>query len=186
VGILPGPGLSPEGDCPYSDGPCIDDYLAFPETAAAWAAPLTDDEFDNIYANMMSGMMPLVEGPMSEDELREALPRAMRVEFLTDGVAERELLVSEGDPVPVAQAYPTAFLTVPATATIFQLEDPFVGAFRGVLVKPEGEGPFPLFVGIHGHTEEQDVWVAGREAGRLVEAGYAFLAPTMRVNNADE
>jgi len=171
--------LAAGDECPFGEGPCIDDYLAFPELAAEWTDPLTDLEFEDYIHEMRAGIMPLFEGPLSSDELRIAVLAGARIDFLVDGIESRELRVSDGDQDYLAET------DQPSVIRNFQLEDPWVGRFWGIVAHPEGPGPFPTVIGIHGHTEDATEWMISRGGVDLVNRGYAVIYPTMRVNDGD-
>ena len=176
--------LMPDNQCPFGDGPCDEDYLAFPDVAADWAAPLTEFELEDVLAQMQAGSLALSSGPFDAAGLKTAVIEGMRTGFLLDGLHARELRVQESDPLPLAQFEPASWAGVPAIGWEFQLEDPYVGRLRGIAARPEGEGPFGVVVAIHGHHESAEVWLAGRQAAVLLDAGYAIVAPTLRVNDA--
>ena len=176
--------LIADDQCPFGDGPCAEDYLAFPDVAADWAAPLTESELEDILAQMQAGSLALSTGPFDAAGLRTAVIEGMRTGFLLDGLHDRELRVQESVPLPLAQFEPASWAGVPAIGWEFQLEDPYIGRLRGIAARPEGDGPFGVVVAIHGHHESAEVWLAGRQAAILLDAGYAIVAPTLRVNDA--
>jgi len=170
--------LAEEDECPFGEGPCIDDYLAFRDLAAEWSAPLSDQEFEDVIYEMSVGLIPLADGPLSEEELRAAVLQGARIDFLVDGMDTRELRVSE------AEAESLFGTDEPSVIRTFQLDDPWVGRLWGIVAHPAGPGPFPTVIGIHGHTEDATEWMRSRGGFDLVNRGYAVIFPTMRGNDA--
>ena len=142
--------LAASDECPLGNTPCMDDYLAFPDRAAQWANPLSTDEYDDLLHQMRSSTMPLVDEELDDEELRTAVLQGAGIDGLSAGISSRELRVSHGEYEAVDGASGNAVIR------IFQLEDPFVGRFWGLVAHPDGQGPFPTVVGIHGHTK--DAW----------------------------
>jgi hypothetical protein len=129
---------------------------------------------------MGAGLVPLAEGLLSEEELRAAVLTGARIDFLVDGMETRGLRVSE------AEGDSLEGTNEPAAVRTFQLDAPWVGRLWGILAHPEGPGPFPTVVGIHGHTEDATEWMLNRGGFDLVNRGYAVIFPTMRANRADD
>jgi hypothetical protein len=172
--------LAASNECPLGNTPCMDDYLAFPDRAAQWANPLSTDEYDDLLHQMRSSTMPLVDEELDDEELRTAILEGAGIAGLTAELSGRELRVSHGE-------YETVNGTTgDAVLRIFQFEDPFVGRVWGLLAHPDGPGPFPTVVGIHGHTEDAWEWMLSRGGVDLVDGGYAVIFPTMRVNQGDQ
>ena len=171
--------ISAPDECPLGDTPCMDDYLAFPDRAAQWSNPLSDDEYDEIIHQMRSGTMPLVDEELDMEGLRTAILEGAAIDHLTAEISNRELRVSHGEYEAVDGASGDSILR------IFQLEDPFVGRLWGLIAHPDGPGPFPTVIGIHGHTEDAWEWMLSRGGVDLVDGGYAVIFPTMRVNRGD-
>jgi len=172
--------LSAVDECPLGNTPCINDYLEFPDRAAQWGSPLSDEEYDDILYEMRSATMPLANEELDAEELRAAILQGAGIDGLSAGISSRELRVSHGEYEAVVGASGDAVIR------IFQLEDPFVGRFWGLVAHPDGPGPFPTVVGIHGHTEDAWEWMISRGGVDLVDGGYAVIFPTMRVNRGDQ
>jgi hypothetical protein len=170
--------LAGDDECPFGAGPCTDEYLAFPGLAAQWSNPLSDQDFEDVIYGMDSGTLELVEGPLTAEDFRAAVLRGARIDFLTDTMDSTELRVSEAEDEFM---YGT---DEPAVIRYFQLDDPWVGRLWGIVAHPEGAGPFPTVIGIHGHTEDAEEWMISRGGFDLVNRGYAVIFPTMRANES--
>ena len=68
--------------------------------------------------------------------------------YLTDGLADRELLVAERANTPYG--------AIQELSLVF--EDPLVGVFEGLLQIPEGQGPWPSVVAIPGRAQLASDW----------------------------
>lgn len=110
----------------------------------------------------------------SEADLAEVLPERMRMEFLVDGLDERNLTVApgEGSGEGGARRLDLAF------------DDPWVGRFEVLLLLPPGAGPFPAVVTHPGHFEAAADHVALHYGADFPAAGIALAVVTPRVNDS--
>ena len=168
---------SPEGVCPFSDGPCASEYYALPALAPAGTlSPIIQDTLETQFVQVRSGDYPIVWDELSNEQLAEAILDRSRIGWLVDGIETRSMRVSE----VVRSDEPGA------RARQWQIEDPYVGRLRGVTLLPDGKGPFPAIVAAHGHTETEWDWINEHGGWELVERGFAVIVPTLRVNEADQ
>ena len=171
--------LANEDECPLGNTPCMDDYLAFPERAAPWSDPLLDDEYQDLIDRMRSATLPLHDEHLGAGDLRAAVLNGAGIGGLSAAMSGRALRVSHGDYGEVDGTQTGAIWR------LFQLDDPYVGRLWGLIAHPDSSGPFATVIGIHGHTEDAHEWMLSRGGVDLVDAGYAVIFPTMRVNRAD-
>ena len=60
------------------------------------------------------------------------------------------------------------------------VHDPVLGAFRGVLLLPEGDGPHPAILGLLGHQQPPEQFLDEHGGQALFRAGYAVFVPVLR------
>ncbi|MBM4372196.1 MAG: hypothetical protein FJ098_11110, partial [Deltaproteobacteria bacterium] len=60
-------------------------------------------------------------------------------------------------------------------------EDPWVGVFEGILLLPEGTGPFPTILALHGHNDSAAVFRDDYHGSEYPGRGYGILMLTLRV-----
>jgi len=63
--------------------------------------------------------------------------------------------------------------------------DPYVGAFEGILLLPEGPGPFPAVLALHGHGDRAEVYRDLHHGRDYPAHGIALLMLTLRGMNLD-
>lgn len=162
--------------CPFGDGLCDADYLALPELQPGGAPEVMDEHaFQQLMDDHFSQRVPIRSALTTGEELRREILEGARIDWILDGFEERPLEVS----------YLSVDDTPGARRRQWQLDDPLVGRFRGTTLLPDGDGPFPAVLVFHGHTQTGREWIEEYDGQRLVEQGFAVLAPTFRVNDAD-
>lgn len=157
---------------PMSD--CRDDYMEFPQRAAEFADPVSEEDLqawiDESFAE------PRLQDPVPASEFAAVVVDALGIRFLLDGIEQRPLEVRVFDDT-IDQGFHTLRLL---------FTDPWVGSFSGRLVLPEGDGPFPVILAMHGHGTEDVDWIDSWGAGDYIEAGFAMLAVNHRMMYADQ
>jgi len=173
-GFEPGSAVAIDGVCPLSDAPCAADYIALESRAAPWAAPISESELWAQLLDLRYGRTFVETQSIEGQELGARLVEAANLGFLLEqleyGALEVTELEEEGD--------------APGIQRSFIVEDPYVGQFRGVSLKPAGDGPFPTLIIAHGHEQSDQRWIDQYDGGDLVELGYAVIVPTLRVNGS--
>lgn len=165
-----------DGLCPFSNEPCASDYEALPDVAQEHASPITESELWEQLEQLRDDTAPVRDGSIDGPELRSLLIEAANLRFLLDQLAHGDLSVTEFEDVEAG----------PAVQRTFVIDDPFVGQFRGLLLQPEGDGPFPTLVVAHGHEEFDQEWIDRYDGWELIHRGYALVVPTLRVNDATQ
>lgn len=179
-------GAWPAGGITFEDDPtarwgctdaasCVDDYLAFPERAAAWARPASAQEIEDQLLAIDAGEVPVRAEPMPEAELAAALLEGLGIGFLLDGLPARAVRVRVTARTETAEVDQLELL----------VDDPFVGRFPALLLEPHGPGPMPALVALHGHGDDDAVYRDDYHGGEWPARGYAILIPTLRAMNID-
>jgi hypothetical protein len=154
---------------------CVADYDALISKAAAFGKPITQAQLDAQIQALDDGNVPLESSVLSASQLRDRIIAGANVGFLLDGIDAR----------------PTKVITRATTISNGVIErdlvfvDPFVGTFKGILLTPEGLGPFPAVVAIHGHPDDAEIYRDDYHAKDFPGRGYAILMLTMRAMAID-
>lgn len=166
-------------DCDTGAGcACTDDYLAFPDVAREFAAPITEQQLDDQVDAIQAGQVEVISQsqPIPQAQFRQILIDAMNVGFLQQGLELRPLEVW--------------ILRESRTATYFETEllflDPYIGDTKGLLLMPKTGGPFPGIVAIHGHTDSAYSFRDDYYGDQYPAHGYAILMMFMRVDCGGE
>ncbi len=152
-------------------GSCLDDYENFLKVAAEFAAPISDGELWARIAEIEEGGETVLAGPMDAEDLAAALVDGLNIDFLLEGLNRRPLFVTT-----VAESKVDDY-----DSRTLLFTDRYVGTFRAVMLTPRTDGPHPGVVGVHGHAQDAEMFMA-EDYGELYPAeGYTVLAPTLRV-----
>lgn len=154
---------------------CTADYLALPGLAATVAAPISRLDLLEQIQQIESGRVAPFADSIPEEELRDALLDALNVRFLLDGMDGRQLRVTT-----IRKDETTAY-----HERELLFEDPYVGTLEGILLTPDGKGPFPGIVAVHGHRDDAAVYRDRFHGGEYPSHGYAILMLTMRAMGID-
>jgi len=165
-------------DCAADPEGCIDDYLALPDAASAWARPISASTLEDQLEAMEDGDVVIL-GPddISDGALDSEVAAALNMGFLLDGLDERPLTVTV-----IHEEHHSGY-----TERHMVLEDPWVGSFFAMLLLPDGaqSDAVPGVLSVHGH---------GQQAGDVLEDlfgrdypahGYALMTFTFRGMGAD-
>ncbi len=148
---------------------CVADYLRFIELADRYSNPISEEELARQLDEIGNGNVRLVEGPLTEDELREALISRMNIGFLRENIDGRLLQVITTETIEFPEYREKHLL----------FTDPYVGSFKGILLIPKSAGPHPGIVAIHGHWDSAEVF-RDEFGNKCPSKGYAILMLTMR------
>lgn len=163
-----------EPGCVHPMDDCRAAYLEFVARASAHARPQTDAELMAwIDAQLET---PSQEGPVSDGALADVVVDGLGVGFLLDELGRLPLQV---------RVY-LQYLEHGYRARRLVLEDPWVGDFGALLVLPEGPGPHPVVLALHGHGTEAVDFLDAYGALDYIDAGFALLAVEHRMLYADE
>ncbi len=157
------------------------DYFRFIDLAADHARPISTRQlwrqFAKIAQELVNVYDPVAEGYLQDnDTLASLITKALNLDFLLDGINERELVVT----------------TVRRSETDYYFKremifsDPLVGDFQGILMTPKTEGPHSAVIAIHGHNETASSYIYYYDGEAYPKNGIALLALTMRADTADE
>ena len=161
-------------DCAWP-GACINDYLELPKLASQWASPITPQELNRSIGDIEDGLVQPILDPMPEDELAGQIADALNIKFLMDGLNPRPLIA-----ITIRKEESTEFRE---REILFQ--DPYVGTFEGILLTPQGPGPFPTVLAVHGHRDDAQKYMDNFHGNEYPGRGYAILMLTMRGMNID-
>jgi hypothetical protein len=157
-------------------GNCAADYLAFPEKAAQWRRPVSEADLEGSLQDIAAGKVEVLDGAVAPDELRNAILDNLNMRFLVEGMEGRALAVKIASDLDTGEYRETELL----------FEDPFVGTFKGILLRPKRGGVFPGIVAVHGHGDVAAVYRDRYHGAEYPGRGYAILMLTMRAMNIDD
>ncbi|MBI5526316.1 MAG: hypothetical protein HY897_08270 [Deltaproteobacteria bacterium] len=157
-------------------GSCTADYLAFRGKAAQWRKPVTAVEIDKRLSDIEAGSVEVLHDAVAPDALRDAILDKLNMRFLVEGL--------EGRPFGVKVVANAETEEYRETSLLF--EDPYVGTFKGLLLKPKRGRAFPGIVAIHGHGDDAAAYRDTYHGSEYPGRGYAVLMRTMRAMNIDE
>lgn len=157
------------------------DYFQFINLAAEHARPISRNHLWRQFTEIMQGLVdvldPVVEDYLqNNDTLTSIMTEAMNLNFLMDGINERELIVTTVRRSQTDDYYERELI----------FSDPYVGDFQGILLTPKTEGPHPAVIAIHGHNETASSYINYYDGEAYPKAGLALLVLSMRADNADE
>lgn len=107
---------------------------------------------------------------LDAETLTRRIREELRVEFLIEGVEQRTLAVS----VLREERQDTHI----ERKLLFW--DPEIGSFEGLLLLPDGEGPHPAVLALHGHRQDDEIFAAKYLGRELVELDFTVLALRFR------
>jgi len=154
---------------------CWQDYLAFPDKARGHARPVSEEELSRLIDDVHSDHAEIYRDALPPEDLGDDLVDAMNVRFLLEGLDGRRL-----DVITIEHAVDEGY-----TVRRLLFRDEFVGTFEGILLIPDGPGPFPGVVAIHGHYQDAAMYIDKYHGSAYPENGYALLALSMRADRAD-
>lgn len=166
--------LGAEWDCENPAG-CIDDYLAFVGKAVDYVDPITEAELEQQLYDMSEGRIEQYTEPLPADVLASELITGLNNNFLLADMYQRLLRVTVIDRQDYQEGY---------DATIMLFTDPWIGTFKGILLVPEGKGPFPTVLAMHGHGSSAENFFWSHDGEEFPARRYAILAITLRAMGA--
>jgi len=166
--------LGADWNCSLSES-CIDDYQRFLILAGEYSDPISPEELTWRISNVENGNCAVLTDPISKDALKDAVSDILNIRFLLEGINERLLIVTTIREDETTDYYEKEFL----------FEDPYVGTFKGILLIPKGQGPFPGIVAIHGHRDNAAIYRDRFHGKEYPSHEYAILMLTMRAMGID-
>lgn len=151
---------------------CTEEYEAFLEKAPLYTKHVTQEAVMEQLRAIDEGQVALLEGPMTQEQLRSVLLARLGIAFLMEEFDERVLIATTVATADGGAGYSERHLL---------LKDPWVGTFEAYLLVPNGEGPFPAVVALHGHDETAQLYRETYHGNDYPAAGYAILFLTGRV-----
>ncbi|HPQ67915.1 MAG TPA: hypothetical protein PKW95_02225 [bacterium] len=157
------------------------DYFRFIDLAADHARPISTRrlwrQFAKIEQELVNVLDPVADNYLQDnDTLVSLITEAINLDFLLDGLNERELVVTTVRRSETDDYYEREMI----------FSDPYVGDFQGILLTPKTEGPHPAVVAIHGHNETASHYIYYYDGEAYPESGIALLVLSMRADRADE
>jgi len=150
-------------------------YEALIGKAAAFGRPITQEVLGAQIQALDEGAVPLETATLSPADLRRRIVEATNIGFLLDGLEARRL--------EVVTTSVTRADGVVERDLVFV--DPYVGKFAAILLTPEGRGPFPAVIAIHGHPDDAAIYRDSFHGKDFPGHGYAILMLTMRAMAID-
>ncbi len=165
-------------DCADDPESCIDDYLALPGLAQAWARPIGAAALEDQLEALEDGEVQVL-GPddVSDSALDGIVSQALNMGFLLDGLDDRELSLTV-----VHEQQHSGY-----TERHLILDDPWVGSFFGILLLPDGSQgqPVPGVLSVHGHGQQAGDVLEDLFGSAYPSHGYALMTFTFRGMGAD-
>jgi hypothetical protein len=161
------PGAVPA--CP-DPAPCTADYERFITLSAEHARHTSAPKIAQTLTRIDNGAVPLVPGPVAAETLKAAVTDGLNIGFLLEGLGPRPLTVTTIARKAAAGGEERTLL----------FNDPLVGEFKGILILPEGPGPFPAVVALHGHNDTAEIYRDQYHGSEYPGRGYAILMLSLR------
>ena len=172
INVIESENYGADWDCNDSCGcDCMDDYLKLLELAADYSDPITLEELERQIEAIESGEVREYQPPLSPFELKYKLTEILNIGFLVDGLDRRPLEVITISRHESEDYYERKLL----------FRDPWVGTFKGILLTPKGNGPFPGIIANHGHCDNAEGYMFEYRGSEFPSHGYAILMLTSRV-----
>lgn len=164
-------------DCPEDYRDCTADYLAFPNRAAAWSRPVAAEALQASLDAIAAGQVPLEPADLAPAALAGIVREALNMDFLLDGLDERDLGVTVIRDLDLGTVREQHLL----------LDDPWVGEVYAILLLPTSTeaDPLPAILPLHGHSQRAESVLDFMGGRQYPEEGYAVMAVTFRVMGAD-
>jgi hypothetical protein len=162
-------------ECP-DPARCIDDYLALPSRLPKEELrdpPLTDAQVDALVAALDDTERS--DEPISPQALAGRVERGLGLGFLRRAASRTPVAVDRG-PRSSHSGY---------TQQALHLRDPYVGAIPAILLLPDGPGPFPAVLALHGHGDTAETYRDLHHGPDYPARGIALLVLTLRGMNID-
>ncbi|MBZ0273303.1 hypothetical protein K8I61_14790 [bacterium] len=156
-------------------GSCVGDYFEFMESAVPFSKPISQARLDWLLDE--KNLIPLIEpGPFTQPELRKrVIDDGLNMRFLLDGLETRALTVTR-----------TAYFDHGTyTESTLLFEDPWVGQFRVVLMRPKTNKKVPAIMAVHGHGQDAWGWIGENDGKAFVDEGYALAVLDFRAIQGD-
>ncbi len=168
----------PEATWACADDPegCIEDYLALPALAAAWADPISASSLEAQLEAIEDGEVEVLAAEdVANATLDSVVGQALNMDFLLSGLDERELAVTV-----IHEQEHSGY-----TERHLILEDPWVGSFFGILLLPHSGDAVPGVLSVHGHGQQAESVLDDLFGTLYPEQGYALMTFTFRGMGAD-
>jgi len=158
---------TPGADC-HSSGACADDYVALPARLPGGTPgePRSDAEIDALVAGL--GEISPTREPLAPAELAREIEAALALEPLRRALREEIAVDVTG-----------------ASEQRVVFHDPYVGTFEGILLLPDGPGPFPAVLALHGHRDRAETYRDLHHGRDYPAHGIALFMLTLRAMNLD-
>lgn len=156
-------------------GADIDDYQTFVQLAREYADPISVKDIRRQLNEIAAGAVEIIPSLDPGDNLGETIAEVLNIGFLLERINERLLVVTAIE-ITETKDYVERHLL---------FEDPWVGVFEGYLLTPNGDGPFPGVVAIHGHFEDAAAYRDNYHGIEYPINGHAILMLTMRAMDND-
>ncbi|MDP8222941.1 MAG: hypothetical protein P9L99_06240 [Candidatus Lernaella stagnicola] len=158
-------------ECEGNAGDCYEDFYDFLDLAGAYGDAIPEAELDAQIDAIRNDEVPLFEGALTAAELSDTLVTGLNFAFLHDGLYQRLLTVTK-----IAEYDENGY-----TELNFLFDDPLTGTTLGVFLLPDGPGPHPAIVAVHGHEGDARDFIENFGGVYYAQHGIAVLALTMRV-----
>ncbi len=174
-GVVEADGEVLGGRCPLAGAPCLDDYLALPSRAPSGVlSRISNAELETMLDDVRAQVWPTAP-PLENAELAEAAIDAANIHWLLEDYETRRLDVTVYERID----------TPGARLRRWVMSDDVLGSIAGVTLLPDSDGPHPAVVVAPGHEQTAQGWIDTFGGRELADRGFAVIAVTFRVYDAD-
>ena len=177
------PAASPELSSPTADdlrclriSDAVEVYEALPQRFAAHARPVDAETLRAQMDAMRDGRTPILPPGTDADALAASVREALRTPFLFDDLESRLLDVTPVESERTEWGWRERVV----------LRDPILGCFPALILRLDGDGPFPALQAQHGHGDDPDSYAKKYWGAEHVQAGRLVLLPGTRAFNSSE
>jgi hypothetical protein len=153
---------------------CFNAYEKFISNHSHHARKLSEARLNEILAEAYSLPGPYPAG-LNGAELRERIIEALNIRFLLEEIDRRVLAVAKLEEEPIKDG------RIVRRRLLFW--DAAVGTFEGTLLLPEGEGPHPAIIGLHGHRHDDMIFSRKFLGEQLALRGFVVMIPRLRLHD---
>lgn len=148
---------------------CENAYVAFAHSYSGNGMPVSETELARrlVAADAAPPARPL---GLDAEALRSGIIRELNIGFMLDGLDRRELAV--------AVLHESRRASSVRRKLMFW--DPISGSFEATLFLPDGPGPHPAVLGLHGHRHNDARFAREFFGEQLADEGFAVLIPRLR------
>jgi len=173
---LPPPPLSDDDRRCLRIADAVEVYEALPQRFAAHARPVDAETLRAQMDAMRDGITTILPRGTDPDAVAASVREALRTPFLFDDLESRLLDVTPVESERTEWGWRERVV----------LRDPILGCFPALILRPDGDGPFPALQAQHGHGDDPDSYAKKYWGAEHVQAGRLVLLPGTRAFNSSK